>query len=103
MSRRADPAILLERALVTDAAASGARIAIEGIASTRWASATFVGERHRMTVVSEDEPCRAWLAGLVDAELPLRGHLVADVGIVEQAWQDGRLNATIEVLTVEEA
>ncbi len=103
MRRRIDAATLLERALVAHAAAAGAGIAIDGQASTRWASATFVGARHRMTVVSEEDACRVWLAGLADADLPLRGHLVADVVIVEQAWQDERVTATIEVLTVEEA
>jgi hypothetical protein len=104
MSGRVDADTLLSRALVGDAARAGVAIAIDATAVTRWASATFVGARHRLTL--SGLRCAAtdtWLAGLAEADLPLRGHLVADLVIAGQAQSDGGFTATLEVLTVEEA
>jgi hypothetical protein len=104
MGARLDAATLLERALIGDADRLGVAACVTAARSTRWASATFIGARHRMTI--EGPHCAAvvaWLAGLAEADLPLRGHLVADLAVIEQAHADGRFTATIEALTVEEA
>ncbi|MEH3041477.1 MAG: hypothetical protein PGN21_15615 [Sphingomonas paucimobilis] len=98
MSRGPDVATLLERRLRITAEAAGVAIAIVASDATPWASATFNGARHRLTLESGDAGFAAWLAALPEAELPLRGHLVADL-IVTAA--DDRV-ATIEVLSVEE-
>ena len=46
MSRRADPAALLERAILVHAARAAITINLAVVRSTRWASATFTGARH---------------------------------------------------------
>jgi len=98
MSRGPDAAALLERRLRIAAEAAGVAIAIVDSAWTPWASATFNGARHRLSLWSEDAGFASWLATLPDADLPLRGHLVADL-VVANADES---TATIEVLTVEE-
>lgn len=102
MSRGPDPTTLLERRLRIAAEAAGVSIAIPESVWTPWASATFNGARHRLTLRSDDAGFAPWLATLPDAELPLRGHLVADLIVTGgTAGPDGSM-ATIEVLTVEE-
>ncbi len=98
MSRGPDVATLLERRLRIAAEAAGVTLVIAASDWTRWASATFNGARHRLTLTSDDAGLDAWLATLGEAELPLRGHLVADVAVT--ARHDG--TAEVEVLTVEE-
>ena len=103
MSTRIDAATLLERALIGNAATAGVAIDIAAATATRWASATFVGARHRLTIAgSYGATAATWLGGLAEADLPLRGHLVADLVVTEQAHADGRFTAIVEVLTVEE-
>ena len=56
-----------------------------GVPPDAWftrASATFVGARHRLTLSGSGVAFDAWVAGLAEANLPLRGHLVADVAVV---------------------
>lgn len=104
MSARIDAATLLERALLADAAGAGVTIAVESAKATPWASATFVGARHRLAIGGPHEAnVGTWLGGLPEADLPLRRHLVADLVVVDQSYGGGRFTATIEVLTVEEA
>ncbi len=98
MSRGPDAATLLERRLRIAAEAAGVTLTIPQSDWTRWASATFVGAKHRLTLASGDTGFAAWLAALGEAELPLRGHLVADVAVLGVAGGE----AEVEVLTVEE-
>lgn len=103
MSRGPDAAVLLERALIADAARSAVMLEVTAGNATRWASATFVGARHRLTLsAARDLNADTWLGELEDAELPVRGHLVADVQVVRIVRADGRVVAEVEVLTVEE-
>lgn len=68
-----------------------------------WASATFTGARHRLTIVAEKGPATmAWLAALPEMELPIAGHLVADLAVIAVEQDEEALRATLEVLTVEE-
>ena len=103
MSRGPDVTTLLERRLLLAGQAGRHGITIDGIESTPWASATFNGARHRVrlggTATSE---LQAWLQALPEAELPLRGHLVADLALLSSEVEGDRLRAEIEVLTVEE-
>jgi hypothetical protein len=103
MRGRIDAATLLERAIVGQAAAAGAPITVSAATATRWASATFVGARHRLTIDGPHGAATdAWLAGLAEADLPIRGHLVADLVVLGSAHADGRFTATVEVLTLRE-
>ena len=104
MSARADAATLLERALLADAARAGLAVGVVAATSRRWASATFIGARHLLTLEgSWDDAVTAWLTDLADADLPLRGHLVADLIVAAVARTDTGFTAAIEALTVEEA
>ena len=77
-----DPTILLARALRISARAAGATIFVVATAETSWASATIVGVRHRIDLAVEPGAALdRWLAGLPDADLRLRGHLVADLAV----------------------
>ncbi|KQM61537.1 MULTISPECIES: hypothetical protein [unclassified Sphingomonas] len=102
MSRGPDATTLLERRLRIAAEAMGVSIAITASDQTGWASATFNGARHRLTLTSGDAGFAPWLAGLPEADLPLRGHLVADLIVTGQSTLPDGPAATIEALTVEE-
>jgi hypothetical protein len=92
-----DAAVLLLRALRVAARAAGATVTIRATDERCWASATFAGIRHRIDLAIEaDVATLDWLAGLSEADLPMRGHLVADL-VVER---DGH-QARIEALTIE--
>lgn len=102
MSRGPDAATLLERAIVAHAGASAVTVRIVTATATRWASATFSGARHEVSL--EGDRCDTadrWLGSLGEAELPIRGHLVADLAVVRTERSDERFTATIEVLTLE--
>ena len=102
MSRGPDALALLERRLRIAAEAAGVAIDVRDSVATPWASATFNGARHRLIIASDDAGFDAWLAGLPEADLPLRGHLVADLAVADPALPAEGRTATIEVLTVEE-
>lgn len=74
----------------------GMLVLLEG-ASTPWASATFTGGRHRLAVRCEgaDGAGRAAIlaAGIEEAEFAIPGHLVAEIGEVEVAGNEVRLEA----------
>lgn len=95
------PTTLLERAIAASAKAHGMTIAFDATRMTRWESATFLGARHvleaRAPAADAIDP---WLAQLPEADLPLHGHLVADLAITA-AMRDGMDHRfTIEALTV---
>ena len=72
--------------------AAGVTVRIVRSDATRWASATFAGARHELVLRGQTQARRSthWLAALPEAELPLRGHLVADLKIVAvQRVDDG--------------
>lgn len=103
MSRGPDVTSLLERRLLLAAQVGGHGITIDAIESTPWASATFNGARHRVGLGGRaTAELEAWLRALPEAELPLRGHLVADLALLSSETDGDRLRAEIEVLTVEE-
>lgn len=102
MSRGPDAATLVKRALERHADAAGCDIAIELRDTTRWASATFFGARHQLILTLCDDPSgAAWIGGLGDADLPIHGHLVADLVTIAVTRRDGRATVTLEILTVE--
>ncbi|KQM64946.1 hypothetical protein ASE75_07720 [Sphingomonas sp. Leaf17] len=90
---------MLARALAGSAIAAGCSVRVIDHRSIAWSSATFVGERHRLTLVTSGDAAD-WLAGLPDAEFALRGHLVVDLLVV---GIDADAVATVEVLTLIES
>ena len=102
MSRGPDAGTLVARAIERDARRAGCAVTLSRAESSRWASATFVGARHGLALNGPDDAAFAhWLAGLPEADLPTRGHLVADLVIVSVTRAAGRATASVEALTVE--
>lgn len=103
MSRGPDAASLLERALVAGAKATGCAVTIPSWEVERWASATFVGARHVLTLASTRSPhLDQWLTALPEAEFALRGHLVADLKVMRVIRDGDAVSAMLEILTVED-
>ena len=103
MSRGPDAATLLARALLASAEQAGCPIAIPAADWTRWASVTFNGARHLLTLAAHASPALdAWLIALPEAEFALRGHLVADLTVESVHREGDAVTALLEVLTVEE-
>lgn len=97
----------LKRAVRACFTALGAPLTIEALASRPWASITFSGERHRLTLCLPGPGARAavdaFLDGLEEREFALRGHLLADIaaaGVESDA--DGQVRLVLEALTVAE-
>ncbi|GAA0330305.1 hypothetical protein GCM10009087_45610 [Sphingomonas oligophenolica] len=103
MSRGPDAGTALVRAIEADA--GRARCAVRLVSSdwTRWASATFSGARHQLSLeATEGDALDGWLAGLPEADLPIRGHLVADIVVMSVRRAGGSATIGLEALTVEE-
>jgi hypothetical protein len=103
MSGWPDPGTQLERALVRGAADAGIALRVMPAESTRWASVTFTGARHRLRLVAPvSSSLDDWLAALPEAEFRLRGHLVADLVVTAESRTGEQAEATLEILTVED-
>ncbi len=103
MSRGPDAGTQLERALLASAEAAGCPVSLAESDWTRWASATFTGARHHLTLVGTCSPAlHTWFAGLPQAEFALRYHLVADLTVARVRRAGAAVTAVIEALTVEE-
>lgn len=102
MSRGPDAATLLTSALLKNAERAGCPIAQLTADWDRWASATFNGARHRLTFRAPRSPALdSWIAGLPETDLPLRGHLVADIEAVARRAHGDTIEFDVEALTVE--
>ena len=103
MSRAPDAATLLLRAIMASAHDANCAITIGDSDWTRWASATFSGARHAISIETNASPAfEAWMMALPDAELELRGHLVADLLIIAVHCVAQRITVQLKVLTVED-
>lgn len=103
MSRGPDAATLLARALMRSASEAGLSLTVRHANLRRWASATFAGARHELTVELPDGGAAlAWLDALAEADLPIRGHLVADAVVLRKHGEGEWLVAALEILTVED-
>ncbi|MEO7691054.1 MAG: hypothetical protein ABIS51_17365 [Sphingomonas sp.] len=103
MSRGPDPGTALVRALEANARRAGCPVRLNASDWTRWASATFTGARHEVTLEAEESGALdGWLTELPEADLPIRGHLVADVIITSVRRAGGLATIRLEALTVEE-
>lgn len=97
----------LRRVLRLYFAGLGAPVAFESVASRPWASITFSGERHRVSLCLPGPGAQAavdaFLDGLEDREFALRGHVLADIETTGvQRDPDGQLRLILEALTVED-
>lgn len=79
---------------------------IEELSSRSWASATFSGARHKVAFSLAGEgaaqAAEAFAASVGEAEFDLRGHIVADIALVEQSSEEDRVLLRVEALTVED-
>lgn len=105
---KGDPHARLLRALLEMA---GERSGIDDSSSRAWASATFMGARHKATLrlsgPDAHERAHALADSLPEVEFAISGHVVADVAVEEQALfcdDEGQAVALLEigVLTVED-
>jgi hypothetical protein len=97
----------LKRALRAHFLELGAPVTVESLASRSWASITFSGERHRLTLCLPGPGAQAaadtFLEGLEERDFALRGHILADIeAIASQRDADGQVRLTLEALTVED-
>ena len=100
---RADIGTMLARAIEGDALAQQIPIEIARANWQRWASATFIGARHQIMLSATPSPeIDRWLSDLPEAEFRLHGHLVADLAVVAVRRDADRLEADLELLTVEQ-
>lgn len=91
--RGRDPAAQLVHALLSHAAGQALTVTHEG--ETPWASATFVGAQHRVSIGGAGTD--TWLDGLDETELPLRRCFVASIDVARTA-----AGAMLTVLVIEE-
>jgi hypothetical protein len=79
---------------------------LEELRTRAWASVTFSGARHELAFRVEGEGAEAeagrFLDGLAAREFELRGHIVADIALVEEERRPGCARIRIEALTVED-
>lgn len=84
------------------------RATVEPLASTEWASVTFSGARYRLRAVLEGPgavgAAADFLAVLGELDLPIAGHIVADIALVSEERRDGGTHACLELeaLTIED-
>lgn len=92
------------RRLLTKALPSGLILSDSGFRP--WASANFVGARHRFDCLlgaGATAPCRLTLERqLSTMDWPLAGHIVADLAILPVADAPDSIGLRIEILTVED-
>lgn len=69
-----------------------------------WSSATFTGTRHMIWFdVAGSELLDGLVAGLPEADLPMPGHFVADIEMVERHEQGDSVRIGVRALTIAEA
>ena len=102
MTRGPDAGTLLARALEGDAEKAGCAVRVVDSAWTRWASATFTGARHHLTLEADETPLfQGWLTALPETDLTIRGLLVADMTVTSLRMAEGVATLALEALTVE--
>ena len=103
MSRGPDVTAQLERALLKSARAAGCPLELIKSEMTRWASVTFSGTHHWLTLTGEiSSALEAWLEALPEADFRLRDHVVADLILFAIEREYGAVAMIVEVLTVED-
>jgi len=104
--RRGDAHRMLLRAL-QDRARGDGKAEVISAHSEAWASATFCGLRHRLTLRIDGTSAGDRAARLADEleaiEFQLPGHLVADIALTGRHETADGVSLEIEALTVEDA
>jgi hypothetical protein len=83
-------------------------VRVEHLGATDWASVTFSGAQHRVRVTFDGAGAAGaaadFLGVMGDVELPLSGHIVADLSLRAEARTDSGDHAWLEldILTVED-
>lgn len=104
MMRGPGVARLLERALVDTAARAGTAITVTGNRAAEWHSATFSGMRHEIAgEATTGAALDRWLEALAETELPIAGHLVADIAVASLTRNAAETTFVLEALTVAES
>lgn len=82
-------------------------VVLEEIRSRSWASATFLGARHEVTLRLEGDGAGAATADFIETldarEFQLRGHILADIALVAHEPLPGGAKIRLEALTVEDS
>jgi len=104
----ADAGAELEKAIRAAFATLAGTLRVEERVSRPWASITFSGERHRLRLglgggAGATAAADAFLDGLSEREFNLRGHILADIALLEERREGDSLSLTLEALTVEES
>lgn len=98
----------LARVVSANIGTIGGSISVEPVEQTDWASGTFTGARHHLRVTLDGERAVGMAADfldkLPDLELPLPGHIVADIALIAEERGDNGCYATLELeaLTIED-
>lgn len=98
----------LARVVSANIGTIGGETRVEPIEQTDWASVTFTGARHRLRVILDGDgavgAAADFLEQLPDLDLPLPGHIVADIALIaEERSDDGRhAMLELEALTIED-
>lgn len=95
----------LPQALETSLTAPGVTASLSDLRSRDWASGTFEGARHQLTLRLDGPDARAaasrFLRGLDDWEVLMRGQFLADlIFLAEERWDDGTICLHVEALTI---
>jgi len=99
--RGADAEARLARALIADALVSGVGVTIDTCRSQPWFSATFEGVQLKLTLTATPAAAaRTWLAGLGDAELPMRGHVAMPPAVDAAVPCGNAMTAELSVLVL---
>lgn len=99
MSRDRDTGARLARAIE----AAGPAVKVAARDALCWASVTFSGARHRLTLTATDSPeLDRWLNALPDADFAIPGQLVADIEVGEMVRAGDKVAVVVEVLTVDD-
>ena len=88
-------------ALVRSARVSGARVQVVGTRCVPWASGLFEGERHDLEArATASSSLDRWIAALPELDLPIGGHVVLEMLVVERQGRRTNVRLRIEVLTI---
>jgi hypothetical protein len=75
---------------------------VESLSCRDWASATFSGTRHKLTLLIGADHVAAFLDGIEEAEFGLRGHILADIAVAGSEQDGDSVRVALEALTVVE-
>lgn len=96
----------LKKAIRAQFLSLGSEVSLPAIVSRPWASVTFRGERHRLTCLLCGSGARAvaeaFCDGLPDRDIPLAGHILADIEVADTSVNEEGATLTLEALTVED-